>query len=100
VSETLARVQALVMAGDYRGSGHGVAELERDGLVIEELLDSLSRAIVVEDYPNSHYGPTVLVLQTDHDGAPVHVLWGVPAKHRRPAVARHRIPARSEKVVR
>jgi hypothetical protein len=86
VSDTLARVKELVADGDYRGSNHGVAELEKDGLVIEELIASLAAAMVVEDYPESHYGPTVLVLQANHDGSPVHVLWGVPKATGRPAV--------------
>ena len=86
MSETLELVKLLVQAGDYRASAHGVSELQKDELLIGDIIDSVSSAAVVEDYPDFHYGPTVLVLQTLADGVPVHVLWGVPKDHRRPAV--------------
>jgi hypothetical protein len=86
VSETLTRVQNLAARGVVRVSDHGYDELAADGILITELLSSLPEAIAVEDYPDAFKGPSVLVLQTDSRGAPVHVLWAIPAGHDEPAV--------------
>jgi hypothetical protein len=39
-----------------------------------EILDGLADAAPVEDYPDASKGPSVLVLQTDDNGKPVHVV--------------------------
>ena len=77
MSETLRRVQELVARQEVRISEHGYDELMADGLFVDEVLAGLPRAVVVEDYPNFAKGPAVLVLQTSHDGRPVHVVWGI-----------------------
>jgi len=86
MSETLRRVQTLVMSGEYRISRHGLRELAADGIVAEEVLAGVSGAILVEDYPDSRKEPSVLVLQYDDGGRPVHVMWGVPKDAGTPAV--------------
>jgi hypothetical protein len=45
-----------------------------------------SSQLVVEDYPSSRKEPSVLVLQRDGSGLPVHVMWGVPKIKGTPAV--------------
>jgi hypothetical protein len=86
MSETLRRVQALVLSGDYLISDHGFDELAKDDILSGEALDGITAAIVVEDYPDRRRGPSVLALQHDANGRPIHVLWGIPAGRRRPAV--------------
>jgi Domain of unknown function (DUF4258) len=86
MSETLRRVQDLVRNGDYLVSRHGFRELAADGILIEEVLIGLPAAIAIEDYPDSRKEPSVLVLQYDRSGRPVHVMWGVPKKTGTPAV--------------
>ncbi|HEY5305151.1 MAG TPA: DUF4258 domain-containing protein [Pseudolabrys sp.] len=86
MSETLRRVQTLVLAGDYRVSRHGFRELAADDIVLDDLLSDIGTAQLVEDYPDSRMEPSVLVLQHDRGGRPVHLMWGVPKATERPAV--------------
>ncbi|HJZ81000.1 MAG TPA: DUF4258 domain-containing protein, partial [Pyrinomonadaceae bacterium] len=78
MSETLKQVRALIEQGAVLVSDHGYDELANDGLFIQDILDGVSDAIVVEDYPNYHKGACVLVLQHDEDGEAIHVVWGIP----------------------
>lgn len=86
MSRTLDAVRRLIAAGQYRFSVHAVRELSADGIVMEPLLTGIQAAVVVEDYPNYHKGPCVLVLQWDESGLPVHLLWGIPENSEGPAV--------------
>lgn len=86
MSELLDHIRKLVTAGERRYSAHAVRELAADGILIKPLIDHIDTAVVVEEYPDYHKGPCVLVLQRDEMGAPVHLLWGIPASQERPAV--------------
>jgi hypothetical protein len=76
----------LVASGDVRISEHGYEELANDDLTAREVVSGIDNAILVEDYPDYPKGASVLVLQTDAHGQPVHVVWGIPKGHKRPAV--------------
>lgn len=86
MSETLRRVQTLVSGEDYLISRHGFRELAADDIVAEDVLTGVQTAVLVEDYPDSRKEPSVLVLQYDRDGRPIHVMWGLPKAAGRPAV--------------
>jgi hypothetical protein len=86
MSETLRRVQALVLSGDYLISDHGFDELAKDDILPGEALAGIVTATAVEDYPDRRRGPSVLALQRDASDRPIHVLWGIPAGRRRPAI--------------
>jgi hypothetical protein len=86
MSETLRRVQVLLQSGDFLVSRHGFRELAADGILVDEVLAGVPNAIVVEDYPNSRKEPSVLVLQHDRNGLPIHVMWGIPKHAGTPAV--------------
>ncbi len=77
MSTLLTSIQGLVSAGKIRVSAHGFEELASDDMTFGELLDGLPNAVVVEEYPDYHKGPCVLVLQTTNDGSVVHALWGL-----------------------
>ena len=86
MSETLWRVQTLVRIGDFLVSRHGFRELAADAIIVSDVLAGTESAIVVEDYPESRKEPSVLLLQYDRDGRPVHVMWGIPKDAGRPAI--------------
>ena len=86
MSTTLARIQVPAARGEIRISAHEYDELAADGLLAGALIAGLAEATVVEDYPSYAKGPCVLVLQTDSIGAPIHVVWGIPAGQDSPAV--------------
>jgi len=86
VSETLVRVQTLVSEGEVQVSRHGFRELAADGILVDEVLGGVGSAILVEDYPTSRKEPSVLVLQRDRVGRPIHVMWGVPNHAGTPAI--------------
>jgi hypothetical protein len=85
MSETLKRVQDLIRRGQILVSEHGYDELANDYVFVQDILDGVTDAVVVEDYPNYHKGPCVLVLQHDTNGA-LHVVWGIPKNETTPAV--------------
>jgi hypothetical protein len=86
MSDTLRRVQVLVLGGDVEVSEHGYEELAKDGILADEAAGGIVDAIAVEDYPDRFRGPSVLTLQYDGNGRPIHVVWALPAIERRPAV--------------
>jgi hypothetical protein len=86
LSETLEVVKKLVAAGQVRISEHGYDEIAADGIYVRDILAGLDKATVVEDYPAFPKGRAVLVLQSDRDTQPIHVLWGIPKGFTFPAV--------------
>ena len=85
MSETLARIQALAAAGNYRVSHHAYQKLEERGILATHIVSGLESAVVVETYPDAARGPTVLLLMRDQDGEALHALWGIPGD--RPDIA-------------
>lgn len=86
MSQTLDLVRTLVASGDVRVSDQGYEELAADRVLVRDVIDGLSGAVVVEDYPEYPKGPCVLVLEHDRNGQPIHVVWGIPAGKTSPAV--------------
>ncbi len=86
MSETLQRIVSLVGDSKLRVSAHALQKLTNEGILIEPLIEGISQAILVEDYPDYFKGPAVLVLQFDKQGMPIHLVWGLPAGAQEPAV--------------
>ncbi|TVQ69603.1 MAG: DUF4258 domain-containing protein [Balneolaceae bacterium] len=80
------KIRNLIRTGSVRISEHGYDELVEDGLTAKELLNGVDKAQVVEEYPDYPKGKCILLLQKDKLGNPVHVLWGIPKGHKKPAV--------------
>ena len=86
MSEFFAKVRLLASAGEVRISEHGYDELAEDGLTAREVLSGIADAVVVEEYPSYPKGPCILLLQKDKSGSSIHVVWGIPKGHDKPAV--------------
>ena len=86
MSDTFQRILTLVRNGEIRISEHGYDELAEDGLGVRDVIAGIGNAIIIEDYPSYHKGPSVLALQRDQTGACIHVVWGIPKGHVSPAV--------------
>ena len=86
MSQTLQLVIDLATRQDVMISDHGYDELAEDGILITDVMAGVADAVVIEDYPEYHKGPCVLVLQKDHEGNLLHVVWGIPKNAAAPAV--------------
>ena len=86
MSSTLDAIRELVASGNVRISEHGYDQLSDDDILIRDLLNGITSATVVEDYPAFPKGPAVLVLQFDGNNRPIHVVWGIPRGFTSPAV--------------
>jgi len=85
-NQTFEQIRQLIGHGQVQISAHGYDELANDDLTVREIVASADIAVVVEDYPDYHKGPCVLVLQQDKHGQPIHVVWGLPKNAEVPAV--------------
>lgn len=86
MSQTLEAVKRLVAAGEVRISEHGYDEMANDLIAARDVVNGVETAAVVEDYPDFPKGPSVLVLEFDVNGQPIHVVWGIPKGQTGPAV--------------
>jgi hypothetical protein len=78
VSQIFRKILALIEAGEVQISLHGYDELVQDDIHVRDIMDGITDASVVEEYPDFHKGPCVLVLQRNHEAKPIHVVWGIP----------------------
>jgi hypothetical protein len=86
MSATLAGVRELIRRGEIRVSRHGFRKLAADEILLQVVAAGVETAIAIEDYPDAIRGPSVLVLQHDENGRPLHVLWGIQQGTAGPAV--------------
>jgi hypothetical protein len=86
MSKTLQQVIQLVESLDVTISDHGYDELAADDILVKDIVAGIKEAQVVEDYPDYPKGPCVLVLQKDHKGCSIHVVWGIPKNASSPAL--------------
>jgi hypothetical protein len=86
MSDTLSNIIRLVIEGDVQISAHGYDELADDSIFVRDIILGIEDSSIVEDYPEFHKGPAVLVLQYDGEGNPIHVVWGISKGTVSPAV--------------
>jgi hypothetical protein len=86
VADTLARIKALAASGQTLLSQHAYMRMAKGGISAAEIEAGVADGVEVEEYPDYHKGPSVLVLQEDAIGQPVHVLWGIRKGSTAPAI--------------
>jgi Domain of unknown function (DUF4258) len=78
MSDLLQTIQRLVGHGKLLISLHGYRELAADDIMVTDVIRGVNLATTVEAYPNAVRGPSILALQHDRDGEPLHIVWGMP----------------------
>jgi len=86
MSQTFEQIRQLVARNEVRISAHGYDELADENILVRDVIAGLESAVIVEDYPDYHKGPSILVLQKDKQENPIHVVWGIPKNAVTPAV--------------
>jgi hypothetical protein len=86
VNKTFERIIGLAERSEVLVSIHGYDELAADEIRVRDILAGIAKGVVVEDYPDYHKGPCILVLQKDSQNKPLHVVWGIPKGESSPAV--------------
>lgn len=86
MSKTFEQVLRLIERKDVKISDHGYDQLSDEDILIRDIMAGVNDGVVIEDYPDYHKGPCVLVFQKDTQGRPIHVVWGIPRGLSSPAV--------------
>jgi hypothetical protein len=86
MNKTFELILHLIGRKEVLISDHGYDELAEEDILVREVLDGASAALMVEDYPDYPKGPCVLVLQKGSQGKPIHVVGGIPKGEVSPAV--------------
>lgn len=73
------KIEDLVRAisgGRVRISDHADEEATNDGLSYDEIVVSVMRGEVIEDYPEDRPYPSCLIYGENERGEPIHSVWG------------------------
>ncbi len=86
MGQLLDKVKALAASGALVLSQHAYDRLAENAIDASDIESGTALAIEIEDYPDAFKGPSVLVLQRDRGGQPIHVLWGLRKGTSSPAI--------------
>lgn len=83
---TFQAICALIAQRKVVVSAHAYARCSKRGILTTEVISGAARGLPIEDYPDFHVGPAVLVLQSDSSNLPIHAVWGIEKGTEEPAV--------------
>jgi hypothetical protein len=86
VGHLLDKIKALTASGAVVLSQHAYDRLAENAIEAVDIESGTAMAIEIEDYPDAFKGPSVLALQRDRGGQPVHVVWGLRSGTNSPAI--------------
>ncbi len=65
-----------IRENQFRISNHAVEEMENDGIYLDDVLHSVEKGEIIEEYPKSRITQSCLLLGMDTKSKPVHSVWG------------------------
>lgn len=71
--DRLEKIRAAFRLGRYEVSRHATARMLRRGIRTDEIEEAITRAEVIEEYPDDKYGPSILLRGFTRGGRPLHV---------------------------
>ena len=74
IAVILARIQSHTLAGDFRLTDHAVMEMGAEAIRLAEVIEAISHARVIEDYPDHRRGPCCLLGGATSTGRSLHVV--------------------------
>lgn len=83
---TFVTICALIAVDNVLTSVHAVARCAARRILLTEVIAGTPSGTPIEDYPDYHVGPAVLVLLFDSSGLPIHAVWGLERDTLEPAV--------------
>ncbi len=69
-------IHRTIRENQFRISNHAVEEMENDGIYLDDVLHSVEKGEIIEEYPKSRVTQSCLLLGIDIKSNPVPVLWG------------------------
>ena len=83
---TFLTICALIADRKVRASAHAVARGSKRDILLTEVIQRTPSGLLIEDYPDYHVGPAILVLVFDGSDRPIHAVWGLEKGTSEPAV--------------
>lgn len=73
-TETIARVRSQAYSNQFRLTQHAQQEMVAEAIALDDLLNAIGNAVLLENYPSHPRGACCLLSGTDAAGRPVHVV--------------------------
>ena len=70
----LSSIKELAMTGQYLLTDHADARMDKHGVALTEILEALTGARLLENYPTYRHGPCCLVYGDTNIGHPLHLV--------------------------
>ena len=72
--DVVSRVRALAASGQMKITQHAAQEMTAETITLDDVLDAIDNARLLEDYPDHRRGACCLLYGTDNRGRDIHVV--------------------------